>query len=357
MKIAIIGDIHFGIRSFDKKVFQHQLDFFKKQFFPYLLKNKIKTVIHLGDFFNDREIIDIYILNKVYDEFIEFFEENKITFYTILGNHDIYFKNTLEINSLKLFKNLQYFKVIDKPQIIQIGKYKCYFVSWLVNPKDFEFKKADILFGHFEFKDFYIIKNYKSYFGFNLEDFKQYKLIFSGHFHIASKKDNLIYVGTPYQLSWNDFGETKGFWILSDNFSYSMIPNEVSPTYRKIIYKEKDNKPVLFEDIGKTQERIKSIKELKRIIENNYVKIFVEKIKNENKFDVFYNKIMNMNPIDVKVKFLEKIDEDIDKKEKIENISDVDEMIKEYIKNFYDVKILDEINKIKKEVIEKGDAN
>jgi DNA repair exonuclease SbcCD nuclease subunit len=351
--IAIIGDIHFGIKSFDKKIFEFQMEFFKKQFFPFLKEKKIKTVIHLGDFFNDREILDIYILNKIYTEFISFFEKNGITFYSILGNHDIYYKNTLEIHSLKLFENLKYFKVIDKPQIIQLGKYKCYFVPWLTNLKEFEFKKSDILFGHFEFKDFYIIKNYKSSFGFNLEDFKQYKLIFSGHFHIASKKDNLIYTGTPYQLSWNDFGENKGFCILKDNFEYIFIPNFISPTYRKIIYTEKDNKPILFEDTGKELKQIKNKEQLKEVINHNFVKIFVENIKNETKFDNFYNKIMNLEPIEIKVKFLDDKNEDEEKKQKIEKISDTDEMIEEYIKEFYKehLELIDEVNRLKKEIL------
>ena len=37
--------------------------------------------------------------------------------------------------------------------------------------------------------------------------------MFSGHFHKKSKKGNITYLGNPYQLYWNDEGETRGFHI------------------------------------------------------------------------------------------------------------------------------------------------
>ena len=54
MKIAIFGDSHFGCRKNSAYFMRQQKDFYDHKFFPYLKKNGIDTIIHLGDFFDNR---------------------------------------------------------------------------------------------------------------------------------------------------------------------------------------------------------------------------------------------------------------------------------------------------------------
>ena len=49
MKIAIITDTHFGARNDSVQFDEYFYQFYEGQFFPYLQKNNIKTVLHLGD--------------------------------------------------------------------------------------------------------------------------------------------------------------------------------------------------------------------------------------------------------------------------------------------------------------------
>jgi len=71
MKIAIVTDMHIGVRG-DSKVFaDHQEKFFKECFFPYLDKHNIKTVFDLGDTFDRRKFINFVSLKRGKDFYNE----------------------------------------------------------------------------------------------------------------------------------------------------------------------------------------------------------------------------------------------------------------------------------------------
>jgi DNA repair exonuclease SbcCD nuclease subunit len=70
MKIAIITDTHFGARS-DSPIFLHHFFKFTDEIFlPYLEKNNIDTVFHLGDLLDRRKFINFATLNEVRKRFI-----------------------------------------------------------------------------------------------------------------------------------------------------------------------------------------------------------------------------------------------------------------------------------------------
>ena len=47
MKIAILNDTHFGVRNDSEAFRNYQVDFFRKQFFPYIATEK--WINQLGD--------------------------------------------------------------------------------------------------------------------------------------------------------------------------------------------------------------------------------------------------------------------------------------------------------------------
>ena len=106
MKIALINDTHFGARGDSQLFFDYFMKFFDEVFFPYLKENDIKTVIHAGDLMDRRKFVNFSILNQVRTRFINKLKENNIDFHCILGNHDVYYRNTNEVNSVsELFSN------------------------------------------------------------------------------------------------------------------------------------------------------------------------------------------------------------------------------------------------------------
>jgi len=50
----------------------------------------------------------------------------------------------------------------------------------------------------------------------NAEDFKKFKHVYSGHFHLPSTKGNITYLGSPFQHTFNDVGSIRGYYIFDD---------------------------------------------------------------------------------------------------------------------------------------------
>ena len=154
-KLVLLTDTHIGSKTFNKIVFEKMMVYFETELFPYLIKHNVETVLHLGDLVHNRTLMDNDIDGQFKKRFFRWFEDNGVMLYCLVGNHDAYFKNTIEHNyqsaNLREFKFVQ---VIEKPEVIKIGKYKIGFSPWICNyteihdiPKP---EEVDILCGHFE---------------------------------------------------------------------------------------------------------------------------------------------------------------------------------------------------------------
>ena len=100
MKIAIITDTHFGARN-DSLVFnEHFYKFWEETFFPYLKNNNINDVIHLGDVMDKRKFVSYKTAQDFRKRFLQVFEDNNINLKMIVGNHDIFYRNISDVNSL-----------------------------------------------------------------------------------------------------------------------------------------------------------------------------------------------------------------------------------------------------------------
>ena len=94
MKIALLNDTHFGVRN-DSMIFDDFLHkFYEEVFFPYLEEHNIKTLIHLGDVVDRRKYINFRIADNFKKKFLQKLWDKKIDTHILIGNHDIYFKNT-----------------------------------------------------------------------------------------------------------------------------------------------------------------------------------------------------------------------------------------------------------------------
>ena len=101
MKIAILNDTHCGCRNSSDIFMDYQERFYTEEFFPYLLENGITQILHLGDYYDNRKTINLKALNHNRRIFLDRLRDHNIHMDIIPGNHDVYFKNTIELNSLK----------------------------------------------------------------------------------------------------------------------------------------------------------------------------------------------------------------------------------------------------------------
>lgn len=247
MKIAIITDTHFGARS-DSPVFLHHFfKFVDEVFFPYLEKNEIKTVLHLGDLLDRRKFVNFATLNEVRKRFMEPLVK-KHTVYAIPGNHDVYFKNTNQVNSLReLFSTDLGDGLIETPRIIDFDGCRIGFVPWITKDntevcmqfiKDAADSKVPFLMGHFELTGYEVMRGVNFEDGMDPDTLKEFEAVFSGHFHQKHSKGNVHYLGTPYQITFADLNEPKGFHILdTDKHTIEYIKNPLT-IFTQLVYND-----------------------------------------------------------------------------------------------------------------------
>jgi DNA repair exonuclease SbcCD nuclease subunit len=102
MKIAILGDTHFGARNDLKLFHEFFAKFYVETFVKHLVDNNIKTLFQLGDLFDRRKYINFFTLSECKKYFFDQLRDNGITLYTLVGNHDIYWRESLSVNSSSL---------------------------------------------------------------------------------------------------------------------------------------------------------------------------------------------------------------------------------------------------------------
>ena len=98
MKVALITDTHYGFKKGNQDYHDYFLKFYNEVFFPTLKKKKIKHVIHLGDVFDIRRNIDFWSLDWARKNIFNPLQDLGVTVDMMVGNHDSFYKNTLEIN-------------------------------------------------------------------------------------------------------------------------------------------------------------------------------------------------------------------------------------------------------------------
>ena len=293
MKVAIITDQHFGARN-DSIAF---LDFFEKfydnTFFPALDANSIDTVLVLGDTFDRRKYVNFYALDRAKKMFFDKLEERGIRVHMLAGNHDTYYKNTNEVNSPDLllveYGNID---VISKPETIVIDGTSICMMPWIC-PENYQESldhitntKAEICMGHFEIAGFAMHRGMESNDGLAKETFQKFDLVFSGHYHHRSSDKHIHYLGNPYELTWQDYNDPRGFHLFDlDTRELEFICNPYR-MFERIEYNDKDQEPV---DLDALE------------LEQKYVKLVVVNKNDFYKFDKFIQKLYNKGCHEIKI--------------------------------------------------------
>ena len=297
MKIAILADTHFGARN-DSQLFLDKFSgFFRDTFFPTLRRYDINTVIHAGDLLDRRKYINFNTLNCVRESFMEPLKEMGVEVHCILGNHDTYYKNTNDLNSIKeLFVNkYDNFNLYSKPTKVDFDGFEIALLPWIntENHKEsMDFIRdtsAEWLVGHLELDGFEVLRGIKYDGGMDHSMFSRFEQVLSGHFHCKQEKDNIMYLGCPYQMTFSDLNDSKGFWILdTDTREMQFIQNNDQMFY-SISYDDstKDYSPF----ISKTHKKYK----------DSYVKIYVVNKTKPYILDRVVESLYNSGVYDLKI--------------------------------------------------------
>ena len=156
-KVLVTTDWHIGLKQNSKSRLNIIVKVVKKMI-EYIKANDIKTLVFCGDLFHERVSVNVNSMNVAL-HCIQAIAKHCKT-YLIVGNHDSHLKNSIDINSLNMFKTMPNVEVIDKVTEVSINGNKSVLVPWIGDMTAYEKETFDMMFGHFDVSQKYLIKSY-----------------------------------------------------------------------------------------------------------------------------------------------------------------------------------------------------
>ena len=292
MKIAIITDQHFGARKNSKLFHDYFLKFYEDIFFPTLIKEGITTIIDMGDTFDSRKGVDFVSLEWAKNHYYDRLAELGITVHTIIGNHTAYYKNTNDLTGVGLFlREYDNVKIYPEAEEVRIDKTNFLFVPW-INPENqektfqlIEESDSPCVMGHLELNGFMATRGHFMEHGMDSSVFDKFDRVYSGHYHMRSNKDNIFYLGNPYEMYWNDVNDrNRGFHLFdTDTLEHTPVNNPYQ-LFHNLYYEDTPHQML---DITKYDQKI--------------LKVIVRKKSDPKQFEKYIDKLYSSNLAELKI--------------------------------------------------------
>ncbi len=292
MKIAIITDQHFGARKNSKLFHDYFLKFYEDIFFPTLIKEGITTIVDMGDTFDSRKGVDFVSLEWAKNHYYDRLAELGITVHTIIGNHTAYYKNTNDLTGVGLFlREYDNVKIYSEAEEVRLDKTKFLFVPWINSENQektfqlIEESDSPCVMGHLELNGFMATRGHFMEHGMDSDVFDKFDRVYSGHYHMRSNKENIFYLGNPYEMYWNDVNDRERGFHLFDTDTLEHTPvNNPYQLFHNLYYEDTPHQML---DITKYDQKI--------------LKVIVRKKSDPKQFEKYIDKLYSSNLAELKI--------------------------------------------------------
>lgn len=290
-KVGVFSDIHIGLGQ-DSSMWHNVVLEFAEWAANVYKKAGINDIIIPGDIFHNRNEIVVNTLSTA-KKFFDIFKKFRIFIST--GNHDCYYKDRSDVNSISLLEGWDNIILSDKTVLnLNYGNKKISLIPWAI-PFE-EIPESDICFGHFEIQTFYMNTYKVCEHGFESKDLlNKSKFIISGHFHNRDErnysKGKIVYLGSPYQQNFGDTGSSRGIYILNlESEELEFIENTISPKHIKIYLSELKSKK-------------QDSSYLKNNVAKNHVSFVVDDEIDNAKLALISSNIQSLNPLSFRIDY------------------------------------------------------
>lgn len=351
-KVCLLTDVHWGARN-DSMLFINFFEkFYKDTFFPALEERGVDTILMLGDTFDKRKYTSHVTLHHAKRIFFDEAERRGIFIHMLVGNHDTAYKDTNKVNSPRLLLQSEYpnINVVGHPTTIEVADTKIAMIPWICadnHVDSFAVIKntpADICMGHFEIAGFAMYRGMESHEGLDPKMFDKFHRVFSGHYHHKSSSGHIHYLGNPYELTWQDYADPRGFHIFdlhTRELEFIQNPNTI---FNRLEYNDK------------TPETIPDLSSMN--LTDCFVRVVVVNKTDYYAFDKFIQKLYTMGCFEIKIiedlsEYTEgSVDESIDLEDTLSVLSnyvdsvtngDDSEDIKDFMKTLYTEALNEEV--------------
>lgn len=212
-KIAGFTDIHFGRKGNDRQCNQDNEDFII-WFIEQAKEWGAEQMVYLGDWHDNRHNLHVSTMNYSLSN-IERLSKAFQKVWFIPGNHDLFYREKREINSVEFARNLPNVEIIHAPKVVG----DVAFMPWLIGDEWETIKdvRSKYMFGHFELPYFFMnaMVEMPDHGGLNQEHFKHQDYVFSGHFHKRQSRGKIVYVGNVFPFNFADaWDDDRGAFFL-----------------------------------------------------------------------------------------------------------------------------------------------
>ena len=268
-RVWFITDTHLGVRNNSNEWIEIIGDYFNCWFIPLVEKEYRPgdVLLHLGDYYDSRQSVNLKVLNlgiDVAEKLSRIFVDGV---HIIIGNHDSWGKSSNDINSLKSLKWVPNITIHEEPTTLNLGEKKFFLMPWR---KDHDTEKEcldnalahDYLCCHTDVTGMKFNRYVNIETGVNSSDMKKFNRVFSGHIHYAQESGNIKMLGSPYEITRSDMGNTKGITLLDlETGRETFFKNDFSPKFKRF-------------DFEKVLEM--TIEDADDLFSNNFIDIMVD---------------------------------------------------------------------------------
>lgn len=230
-KVACFTDIHFGLKG-GSRTHNADCEQFVEWFCDTARAQGCETAVFLGDWHHNRSTTDVSTMNYTVSN-LERLNASFEKVFFILGNHDLFYKDKREINSIEFMRLFPNIIPIKDPLTIE----DVTILPWLVGDewRDIPKIKSRYIFGHFELPSFYMnaMVQMPDHGQLQRNHFQHQDYVFSGHFHKRQQNNNIVYIGNAFPHNYADSGDDdRGMMILEWGGKPEYITWPDQPIYR-----------------------------------------------------------------------------------------------------------------------------
>ena len=212
-KVACFTDIHFGLKG-NSRIHNDDCEEFVKWFVEQAKAEGCETCIFLGDWHHHRSATNVSTMNYT----VSNMERLGAAFekvYVIMGNHDLYYRDKREINSMEYIRNIPNIHIVNE----WLVEDDVAIIPWVVGDewKKIEKMKQKYVFGHFELPYFKMnaMVEMPDVGGIQTDHFAGCEKVFSGHFHKRQIMKNVTYMGNAFPHNYADaWDDDRGMMII-----------------------------------------------------------------------------------------------------------------------------------------------
>jgi DNA repair exonuclease SbcCD nuclease subunit len=154
--------------------------------------------------------------------------------YVIMGNHDLFYREKREINSMEFIRNIPNIHIVNEWLVDD----DVAIIPWIVEDewKKIPEMKQKYIFGHFEIPYFKMnaMVDMPDVGTIQADHFVNQQYVFTGHFHKRQVRNNIHYIGNAFPHNYADAGDDeRGLMILEHGGKPKYINWPNMPKYRQ----------------------------------------------------------------------------------------------------------------------------